>query len=62
MGPVVLGRDHHAADLAVEPMHDARPQHAADAGQAGAAMGEQRVDQGAVGVARGRMDDHARPA
>ena len=59
MGAVVLGRDHDAADLAVEPVDDARPQHAADAGQAGAAMGQQRVDQRAVGMAGRRVDDQA---
>ena len=65
MGPVVLGDHHHATDLAVEPVHDPRPQHPADPGQAAAAMGEQRIDQRAVGMAGrgmhddpGRLDDH----
>ena len=39
MRAVVLGRHHHPADLAVQPVHDARPQHAADAREAGAAHG-----------------------
>ncbi len=59
MRPVVLGSDHHAADLAVQPVHDTRSQHAADAGQARPAMGEQCIDQGIVGMARRWMDDHA---
>ena len=33
---------------------------AADAGQRGAAMGEERIDQRPVGMARRRMDDQAR--
>ena len=38
-------------------MDDARAPHAADAGQPGAAMRDQRVDEGAVGVPRRGMDD-----
>ena len=38
-------------------MHDARPAYPADPRQAVATMGEQRVDQRAVGIARCGMDD-----
>ena len=54
---LVLGRDQQAARVLVEAMDDARPRLAADAGQRRAAMGDQRVDQRAVGIARRRMDD-----
>ena len=54
--PVVL-RDHHQArGVLVEPVHDPRPPDAADAGQAVAAMGEQRVDQRAALVTCRGMD------
>ncbi len=56
---VGLGDDHQAGGVLVEPVHDARPLHAADAGQAVAAMGDQRVDQRARPVAGGRMHDEA---
>ena len=71
MGLVGLGHDHQAGGVLVEPVHDARPLDPADAGQARAAMGDQRVDQRAGGVAGGRMhhqalrlvddDDRSRP-
>ena len=48
VGAVGFGRDHDAGRVLVEPMHDAGPALAADAGQAVAAMGDQRVDQRAV--------------
>src|SRR5271169_3609345 len=54
-----LGDDHQPAGVLVEAMDDAGPSHAADAGKAGAAMRDQRVDEGAVGVSRGGMDDEA---
>ena len=54
---VVLGDHHQACRVLVEPVHDARPADAADAGKAGAAMGNQRVDQRAALVAGGRMHD-----
>ena len=54
---VVLGDHHQAGRVLVEPVHDARPADAADAGKARAAMGDQRVDQRAALVARGRMHD-----
>ena len=52
MGAVVLGDHQEAGRVLVEPMHDARPLHAADAGEAVAAMGDERVDQRAGLVAR----------
>ena len=58
MRVVVLGDDHHAARVFVEPMDDAGTQLAADAAQI-AHVKQQRVDERAVGVSRGRMHDHA---
>ena len=60
MRPVVLGGDEKAGRVLVEPVHDARPLHAADARQAVAAMVDQRVDQRAGGVARTRMHNKSR--
>ena len=60
MRGVVLGDHHQAGGVLVEPMHDAGPPHAADAGQARAAMGDQRVDQRAGLVACRGMHDKAR--
>ncbi len=57
MGAVGFGGDHDTGRVLVEPMHDAGPTLAADAGQAVAAMGDQRVDQGSAGVAGGGMND-----
>ena len=59
VGGVGLGHHHQAGGVLVEPVHDARPLDAADAGQAVAAMGDQRVDQRALGVAGGRMHHQA---
>ena len=56
---VGLGDDQQPARVLVEAMHDAGPRHAADAGEAGAAMGDQRVDQRAGGVAGARMHHEA---
>ena len=56
---VGLGHDHEAAGVLVEPMHDARAFHAADAGETVAAMRDQRVDQRAGRVSRGGVDDQA---
>ena len=47
VGGVGLGRDHDAGGVLVQPVDDARPRHAADAGEAGAAVVDQGVDQGA---------------
>ena len=59
MGAVVLGHHHQAGGVLVEPVHDARPLDAADAGQAVAAMGDQRIDQRAGGMAGGGMHHQA---
>ena len=59
MRGVVLGHDHQAGGALVEAMDDAGAQLAADAAQVVDVV-EQGVDQRAVGVAGGRMDDHAR--
>ena len=56
---VVLGRHHQPGGVLVEPVHDAGAADAADAGQACAAMGDQRVDQRAGLVAGGGMHDQA---
>ena len=55
MGRIVLGHDHDARRLLVEPVHDARSAHAADPREAVAAMGEQCIDQRVVGIAGCRM-------
>jgi hypothetical protein len=57
---VGLGDDQQAARVLVEAVDDAGPAHAADAREAVAAMGDERVDQRAGPVAGGRMDDEAR--
>src|ERR1035437_8333801 len=59
MGGVGLSNDHEAGGVLVEPVHDAGPLHAADAGQAVAAMGDQRIEQRASGVAGGGVHDQA---
>ena len=59
MGRLGLGRDHEAARVLVQAVHDARPLDPADAPQAVAAMGDERVDHGPVGIAGARMHDHA---
>ena len=59
MGRVGLGDDEQARRILVEPVHDARPTHAADARQGVAAMADQRIDERARLVACGRMHDEA---
>ena len=54
---IVLGDDHHARGALVQPVHDARPQLAADAAEIRHVV-EQRVDQRARRVAGGRVHDH----
>ena len=54
-----LGRHHQAGGVEVEPVHDARPQLAADAADVGTPC-QQSVDQGAVGVPRAGMDRESR--
>lgn len=60
MRAITLGGQHHARCILVEPVHNARTHHPADPRQAGAAMRNQRVDQRAIGLARGRMNNKAR--
>jgi len=57
VGSIVLGHYHEPGRVLVEAMHDPRPLDTTDARQVLAVM-EQGVDQGARGVARGRMNDH----
>ncbi len=56
---VGLGHDQKPARVLVETVDDAGPRDAADAGEARAAMGDERIDEGLVGVAGARMDDEA---
>lgn len=56
VGAVVFRDDHQAGGVLVQPVDDAGPLHAADAGERRAAMGDQRVDQCAGFMARGGMD------
>ena len=58
MGGIVLGHDHHAGRAAVQPVHDAGPQLAADAAEIFHVV-QQRVDQRAGGMARAGVDHHA---
>ena len=58
VGGVVLGDDHHPRGAAVEAVDDAGALLAADAAEARDVV-QQCVDQGAAGVAYGRVDDHA---
>ncbi len=48
MCQIVLGNHHDAGRILVEPMHDAWPFNAANAGKAVAAMVDQRVDERSV--------------
>ena len=59
VGLVGLGHHHQAGGVLVEPVHDAGPLDAADAAEAVAAMGDQRIDQRALRVAGGRMHHQA---
>ncbi len=59
MRGVGLRRDDQPARILVEPVHDARPPHAADPRQAVAAMVDQRVDQRSGPVAGAGMHDEA---
>ena len=62
VGDVGLGDDQQARRVLVDAVDDAGPRDAADARQAAAAMVEQGVDQRAVEIAGGGMDDQARRA
>jgi hypothetical protein len=59
MRAVGLGDDHDARSVLVEAVDDARPLHAAYAGQTVTAMMDQRVDQGAGPVAGAGMHDQS---
>ena len=51
-----LRDDQKAAGVFVDPVHDPRPFHAADAGKLVPAVGQERVDQGSVRIAGCRVD------
>ena len=55
-----LGRDHDAGSVLVQPMHNAGPLFAADARQVIPCMGQKRIDQRAILIARGGMHHQAR--
>ena len=57
---VRLGDDEQPGRTLVETVHDARPLDAADARQAVAAVGDERVDERAGGVPGGGMHDEVR--
>ena len=59
-GALVLGGDEKPARILVEAVDDAGPGHAAHARQLRPAMGDERIDQRAVGIAGRRMDDKPR--
>ena len=54
-GAFGLGGHQQARCVFIKPMHDAGPRFAANAHKIGAAMGDQGIDQCAVGIARRRM-------
>ncbi len=58
MGTIVLGDDHHTRRAAIQPVHDARPQLAADAAEIGEVV-EQCVHERARAMTRARMNHHA---
>ncbi len=55
MRAIRFGDDQQARRILVDPVHDARPRHAADAGQLAPAMMQQGINQRPVQVARSRM-------
>lgn len=59
MGDVGFRNDDAAGRVLVQAVDDARALDAADAGKFSLAVVEQGVDQGAIGISRGGMDDHA---
>ncbi len=59
MRRVVLGDDEQARGVLVQPVHDARPLHPANAGQTLAAMGDQRIDERPGLVTGAGMHDEA---
>ena len=60
MGLIVPGHENRAAGVAVQSMHDARPQRPAAAAEAGAKVELQRTDKRSRPVSAGRMHDHPR--
>ena len=56
---IILSNDEQARSVLVDPVDNAGPRDAADAGQPPCAMMKQCVDQGPVAIACGRMDDQA---
>ena len=54
---VRLGHDHEPARVLVQPVDDARPGNAANAGEALAAMGDERVHKRSVQVSGAWVDD-----
>lgn len=60
MGQIVLRHHEEPARVLVEAVDDAGPAHPADARQAGAAMGDESVHQGARVVTRRRVHHEAR--
>lgn len=59
LGLVGFGGDDAARGIFVEPMDDAGPLDAADAGELTLAMVEEGVDEGAIWISGGRVDDEA---
>ena len=59
MRTVAFGGQHHARCILVQPVDNARTHHPANSCQAGATMRDQRVDQRAIGLPRGRMNHKA---
>ena len=58
-GAVGFGDDDAAGGVFVETVHDAGTFDAVDAGELVSAMMEEGVDEGAIGIASGGVDDHA---
>ena len=54
---IVFRNDHQPGRVLVQPVHDFRPLHPADAGEAVAAMRDQCIGERAAGVAGGGMHD-----
>jgi len=59
MRAIGLGGDHQPRRVLVDPMHDPRSRHAADAGELAGAMVEQCVDQSAVEIAGSGVHDQS---
>jgi len=59
VGDVGFGDDETARGVFVEAVDDAGPLDTADAGELALAVMEEGVDECAVGVSRGWVDDHA---